>query len=91
MDDDQFDVVGRQMMYNQIIAYWRNIPDAFAKSFPVLADAANQRRIRKAPYNNKEMLRSSSGVQFLSFAKSDKWQKGVNALGIFITYYRYIV
>ncbi|XP_012216163.2 plancitoxin-1 [Linepithema humile] len=75
MNDDQFDVLGRQFMYNQIIVYWRNIPGAFADLFPVLADAANQKRIRQAPFSNKEVLRSSKGVQFLSFAKSDKWQK----------------
>lgn len=75
IDADQFDMVGRQMMYNQIIAYWRNIPDAFAKSFPVLTDAANQKRIKQAPFTSQKMLKSSGGVQFLSFAKSDKWLK----------------
>ncbi|XP_018300752.1 plancitoxin-1 [Mycetomoellerius zeteki] len=75
VDDDQFDLIGRQLMYNQIIAYRRNIPAAFAATFPVLTNAANQKRIRQAPFISKTLLKSSGGVEFVSFAKSDKWQK----------------
>ncbi|EGI64312.1 Deoxyribonuclease-2-beta [Acromyrmex echinatior] len=75
VDDDQFDLIGRQLMYNQIIAYRRNIPATFAAMYPVLTDAANQKRIRQAPFISKTLLKSSGGVEFVSFAKSDKWQK----------------
>ncbi|XP_050460084.1 plancitoxin-1 [Cataglyphis hispanica] len=75
MDSDQFDLIGQQLMFNQIIVYKRNIPVTFAVSFPMLTDAANQKRVRKAPFSSKAILRSSSDVKFLSFAKSDKWQK----------------
>ncbi|XP_018051926.1 PREDICTED: plancitoxin-1 [Atta colombica] len=75
VDDDQFDLIGRQLMYNQIIAYRRNIPATFAMMFPVLTDAANQKRIKQAPFISKTLLKSSGGVEFISFAKSDKWQK----------------
>lgn len=75
MDGDQFDLVGQQLMYNQIIVYRRNIPSTFAQSFPVLTDAGNQKRIRKAPFFSKMILRSSDNTTFISFAKSDMWQK----------------
>lgn len=76
VDANQFDMIGRQLMYNQIVVYRRNIPDEFVQSYSVLADAAKQKRIRKPPFLSKVALRSSGSVDFLSFAKSDKWQKG---------------
>jgi len=76
VDSDQFDLIGRQLMYNQIIIYRRNIPATYAATFPVLTDAANQKRIRQAPFSSKTLLKSSGGVEFVSFAKSDKWHKG---------------
>lgn len=76
VDSDQFDSIGQQLMYNQIVIYRRNILATFAKMFPVLTDAANQKRIRQAPFNSKMLLKSSDGVEFVSFAKSDKWNKG---------------
>ncbi|XP_070152127.1 plancitoxin-1 isoform X3 [Polyergus mexicanus] len=75
IDGDQFDLIGQQLMFNQIIIYRRNIPVTFAASFPVLTDAANQKRVRHAPFTSKAILRSSGDIKFLSFAKSDKWQK----------------
>ncbi|XP_018397926.1 PREDICTED: plancitoxin-1 isoform X2 [Cyphomyrmex costatus] len=75
VDDDQFDIIGRQLMYNQIITYRKNIPATFVAMFPILTAAANQKRIREAPFISKTMLKSSGGVEFVSFAKSDKWQK----------------
>jgi len=80
VDGDQFDLIGQQLMYNQIIVYRRNIPVTFAAAFPVLTDAANQKRIRQAPFTSKMLLKSSGGVEFVSFAKSDKWQKGKHSL-----------
>lgn len=80
VDGDQFDLIGQQLMYNQIIVYKRNIPVTFAAAFPVLTDAANQKRIRQAPFISKMLLKSSGGVEFVSFAKSDKWQKGKHSL-----------
>lgn len=77
IDNDQFDLIGQQLMYNQIIVYRRNILATFAASFPNLTDAANQKRIEQAPFNSKVELRSSGGNTFLSFAKSDKWDKGL--------------
>lgn len=71
----QFDSVGRQLMFNQIIVYGRNLPDAVTDYYPVLRDAANQARIREPPYNNKATIRSLGAREFVSFAKSDKWQK----------------
>lgn len=76
VDNDQFNSIGKQLMYNEITAYRRNIPATFAAKFPILTDAANQKRIRQAPFTSKTLLKSSGGVEFVSFAKSDKWQQG---------------
>lgn len=83
MGGDQFDSIGRQLMYNQIIVYRRNIPSTFAQSFPMLTDAANQKRVRKAPFIRKMILKSSDNTTFISFAKSDKWQKGTHLVYLF--------
>lgn len=76
MDSNQFDLIGEQLMYNQITVFARNIPDQYYTLFPTLANAARQKRIKHSPYANKVLLKSSGSVQFWSFAKSDKWQKG---------------
>ncbi|KAH0948837.1 hypothetical protein HN011_011663 [Eciton burchellii] len=75
MDGDQFDLVGEQLMYNQITVYRRNIPKMFVTKFPILTNAAKQKHIKQAPFVSKVILRSSGSTTFLSFAKSNKWQK----------------
>ncbi|XP_011163300.2 deoxyribonuclease-2-alpha [Solenopsis invicta] len=74
VDGDQFDNIGKQLMINQIVVYRNNIP-SFATKYPVLSDAAKQKRNRKGPFTSKKLLKSSGGVEFTSFAKSDRWDK----------------
>ncbi|XP_012537888.1 plancitoxin-1 [Monomorium pharaonis] len=73
VDSDQFDKIGKQLMYNQVVLYRNNIP-SFAKNYRVLSDAVRQKRIRKPPYTSRALLKSSGGIEFVSFAKSDKWK-----------------
>ncbi|XP_015596769.1 plancitoxin-1 [Cephus cinctus] len=75
MNKDQFDVVGQQLMYNQIVPYRINLPETLKKQYSVLADAARKKRIKNPPYNHKVSIKSLEEIEFLSFAKSDKWQK----------------
>lgn len=75
LDSNQFDLVGRQLMFNQITVYKNNIPKQLGNKFSVLADAANQVRIKTAPYNNAVILTSPEQTRFISFAKSAKWNK----------------
>lgn len=76
VDSDQFDLIGEQLIYNQVTVFKRNILGEYDRSFPTLAGAARQKRIKHPPFSNKALLRSSDSMQFWSFAKSDKWQKG---------------
>lgn len=76
VNSDQFDLIGEQLLYNQVTVYRRNIPDRYNGLFPKLTDAARQKRINYPPFANKVSLKSSGDMQFWSFAKSDKWQKG---------------
>ena len=76
MNAYQFDPIGRQLMYNQISIYKNNVPPAFDKNFPILAEAAKQTRIKTAPYNHKAVIKSLDEMEFISFAKSGKWNKG---------------
>lgn len=71
------DNIGKQLMYNQILVYRTNTPADLAGKYSVLADAAKQVRIKKAPFNNKVNLYSAKGMEFVSFAKGSKWQKGM--------------
>ncbi|KAK2584782.1 hypothetical protein KPH14_007101 [Odynerus spinipes] len=55
--------------------YRKNLPTDISTQYPVLTNAANQVRIKDPPYNNKVIIKSSASLEFVSFAKSDKWQK----------------
>ncbi|XP_046817717.1 plancitoxin-1 [Vespa crabro] len=72
---DQLDIVGRQLIYNQIIVYGKNLPNVLSNQYPTLTDAANQIHIKNPPYKNKEIIKSSASLEFVSFAKSSKWQQ----------------
>ncbi|XP_043275036.1 plancitoxin-1 isoform X2 [Venturia canescens] len=75
VNSDQIDVISQQLMYNQIIVYRKNLPESTANGYPSFVDASNQVRIRDPPYNKKAVIRSTLGLEFTSFAKSDKWQR----------------
>lgn len=80
LGSDQFDVLGKQLMYNEIIVYAKNIPDSLGAQYPLLRNATNQKRVKSPPYNSKAVLRSLGSTYFTSFAKGGKWQKGNSAL-----------
>ncbi|EFN70227.1 Deoxyribonuclease-2-alpha, partial [Camponotus floridanus] len=73
VNGDQFNLIGQQLIYREILVYRKNTPSPFAQSYSVLTDAANQKRIRKAPFSSKLILKSFNNITFTSFAKSDKW------------------
>lgn len=75
VDKDQFNVIGQQLMYNQIIPYKINLPEVIARQYPVLRNAINKVQVKTAPYNSIAKIRSLNSMEFTSFAKSDKWQK----------------
>ena len=87
---DNANTIGKQLMYNQIVVYQRNLPSDLSNKFNVLVDAANQVRIKKAPFNNKINLYSTNGMEFTSFAKSSKWQKGIYKIIIILNITRNI-
>ncbi|XP_058795768.1 plancitoxin-1 [Phymastichus coffea] len=74
-NDLNFDIIGKQLMYNQIIVYRRNIPENLSNKYSILAKAAQQTHVKKAPFNNKESIYSTSRMEFMTFAKSSKWGK----------------
>lgn len=76
LNSDQLDIVGKQLMYNQIIVYKKNFPENLTSLYPVFANATNQIRIKTAPFTNKAVIKSLGSMEFISFAKSDKWGKG---------------
>lgn len=75
VNKDQIDLIGTQFMYNQIIPYKNNLPQKLAEQYPIMTKAANKIRVKNAPYKHRTSFTSLGGVKFLSFAKSDKWQK----------------
>ncbi|XP_076233176.1 deoxyribonuclease II [Calliopsis andreniformis] len=72
---DQFNTFGKQLMYNEIIVYAKNAPEEISKQYPMLRNATNQIRIKKAPYTNKAVIKSLGSQEFTSFAKGSKWGK----------------
>ncbi|XP_076675033.1 deoxyribonuclease II [Andrena cerasifolii] len=79
LDGDQFNTVGKQLMYNEIIVYAKNIPDTLATKYPLLRNATNQKRIKLPPYDDKAVIKSLRSVEFTSFAKGGKWQRELYA------------
>ncbi|KOX79099.1 Plancitoxin-1 [Melipona quadrifasciata] len=75
LGSDQFDIVGKQLLYNEIAVYAKNIPDIFGKQYPVLKNATNQKHVKTPPYNHKTVIRSLEMTEFTSFAKAGKWGK----------------
>ncbi|KAK1117348.1 hypothetical protein K0M31_016719 [Melipona bicolor] len=75
LGSDQFDIVGKQLLYNEIAVYAKNIPDIFGKQYPVLKNAINQKHVKTPPYNHKTVIRSLEMTEFTSFAKAGKWGK----------------
>ena len=76
LGSDQFDIVGKQLLYNEIAVYAKNIPDILSKQYPVLKNATNQKHVKTPPYNHKAVIRSLGMIEFTSFAKAGKWGKG---------------
>lgn len=76
LGSDQFNVVGTQLMYNEIAVYAKNIPDTLDKQYPLLKNATEQKHIKSPPYNHKTTIKSLGEVEFTSFAKTGKWGKG---------------
>ncbi|XP_076380498.1 deoxyribonuclease II [Megalopta genalis] len=79
LGSDQFDIVGKQLMYNEISVYSKNVPESLGVRYPVLWSATNQKRVKTAPYNNKASIISLGSTNFTSFAKGSKWQKDLYA------------
>lgn len=75
-DIDTLDMVGKQLMINQIIVFVNNVPDDLAKKYPQLANAALQKRPKGQPTSNSVRINSSNSMDFISFAKNSNWQKG---------------
>lgn len=76
MEADQFDLIGRQLQINEIFAYRTNLPERLAEKYPSLMDAAQGRFVKKPPFNSVSTFTSMGGENFVSFAKSNKWNKG---------------
>lgn len=70
------DIVGKQLIYNEIAVYAKNIPDKLGERYPVLKNATNQKHVKSLPYNSKAILKSVGNTEFISFAKCEKWLKG---------------
>ena len=79
LDADQFNTIGKQLMYNEIIVYAKNIPDTLAAKYPLLRNATNEKRIKLPPYDDKAVIKSLRSVEFTSFAKGGKWQRELYA------------
>lgn len=87
IDSNEIDAIANQLIFNQIISYKYNIPDSLKDKFSSLLNVTTNPKIKKPPYNNKIEFKSTGGEKFLSFAKTDKWQKGILILFYFFIFY----
>lgn len=72
---DQMKDIAPQLTYNQVISYRYNVPDTLPE-YSIFVNVSRRMRIKNPPYNRKQEIRSIGGQRFISFAKTDKWQKG---------------
>ncbi|KOC65971.1 Plancitoxin-1 [Habropoda laboriosa] len=79
LGSDQFDIVGKQLMYNEVAVYGKNIPETLGNQYPTLTNATNQKHIKNPPYNHKAIIKSLGSFEFTSFAKDGKWGKELYA------------
>jgi len=72
---DQMNKVGKQLKYNEPHFYSTNVPNFLKQLYPQLMDALEMKTITTAPYYNLEIMYSRFGSKFLSFAKTQKFNK----------------
>nr|XP_034182036.1 plancitoxin-1 isoform X1 [Osmia lignaria] len=77
LDGDQMDIVGKQLRYNEIAVYAKNIPDKLGEQYPVLKNASDQKHVKSPPYTSKVIVKSVGNTEFTSFAKCEKWLKDI--------------
>ncbi|XP_012275378.1 plancitoxin-1 [Orussus abietinus] len=75
VEKDQINNIGQQLIYNQVVIYDKNFPLPYKQSYPSLNELVNRVWIKDPPYNHKSLIQSLGAFGFLTFAKSDKWQK----------------
>lgn len=73
LGSDQFETVGRQLIFNEIRTYAVNIPEALRTKYPTLVTATENRRKYDEPFYGKAIIRSLNFTEFVSFAKAKNW------------------
>ena len=78
LGSDQLEVVGRQLGYNAPYIYQVNLP-AWVSQYPDMVKAASGKHVRRPPYFNTELLTTSGGEKFVTFAKYSDFGKDLYA------------
>ncbi|VDP11870.1 unnamed protein product [Soboliphyme baturini] len=71
--------ISKQLYFNQPGIYGSNLPTYFAQKFPFLSMTLRGKFPRAKPYYSTLKLKSLAGKEFVSFAKSKRWQKELYA------------
>lgn len=71
----EFNILGRQLKYNEPNIYSVNVPKSFIELIPELFDVANNKTVRSSPWYRKTIIQTKGNQQFVSFAKSKYFGK----------------
>jgi len=83
--------IAQQMLYNHPQLFDQNVPAAFSKENPHLAQLVTGGHVTEEPWNNKATLTSLAGHSFASFAKSTKYGKGNKNITEYLELYIFTV
>ncbi|XP_076681062.1 plancitoxin-1-like isoform X2 [Andrena cerasifolii] len=73
LGSNQLDTVGKQLSYNEIRTYAKNIPGTIGPLYLALVAATENRRIYNPPFTSKVVIKSLNLAEFTSFAKAKNW------------------
>ncbi|XP_071802579.1 plancitoxin-1-like [Asterias amurensis] len=76
-DFDQFEKIGKQLMYINPSVYDFYIPPKLATDVPSLVKVTQGKKVTSAPWYRRESLTSSGGQSFISFAKCSKYGQDI--------------
>lgn len=78
------DQIGKQLLYNQINVYDFKIPPSYSRLYPNLDDAVREKPLPRSikTYYSISNFTTNGGLNFVSFAKHKKFEKGTNNIGV---------
>ncbi|KAK9753894.1 Deoxyribonuclease II [Popillia japonica] len=70
LNSDNLNNIGKQLLYNELNMYAKNMPSVLSDKFPHLTDVINGKTVDQPPWFNVLNITSRQGTDFTTFAKT---------------------